>query len=348
LYYKIKSLKDSIDEYLCLFGGSQCQPFWQKITITQPINWYHSMQYIERLIIWHCHGKFNIVNDLLNGLFKKWKKYIFNYFNWKLYQLNVEETNKLQSIINVSNNTMYKIQRFFRAKSGIILLSGEKKLREHQLQFHMKTATITTQKLQVTSHYAEKKHEFEFQNFPVYNCDIRECISRLNTAVMQQGRLSIAPVLGNESILLEIGMDKSAQGFIESMSLAITKHSHGKYGSLITCMTTNKMKENYSNIRELALINNRQSIINQLLEFPNIIVIVKKSYNDLGVLISKQICSFTMLFTPTTQQYWNEKLKDQLINIPSPPREMLYEDRNSMYVYISTVFYFSGAYFFVT
>jgi hypothetical protein len=55
-----------------------------------------------------------------------------------------------------------------------------------------------------------------------------------------------------------------------------------------------------------------------------------------------------MLFTPTTQQYWNEKLKDQLINIPSPPREMLYEDRNSMYVYISTVFYFSGAYFFVT
>jgi hypothetical protein len=205
LYYKIKSLKDSIDEYLFLFGGSQYQPFWQKITITQPINWYHSMQYIERLIIWHCHGKFNIVNDLLNGLFKKWKKYIFNYFNWKLYQLNVEETNKLQSIINVSNNTMYKIQRFFRAKSGIILLSGEKKLREHQLQFHMKTATITTQKLQVTSHYAEKKHEFEFQNFPVYNCDIRECISRLNTAVMQQGRLSIAPVLGNESILLEIG-----------------------------------------------------------------------------------------------------------------------------------------------
>jgi hypothetical protein len=197
----------------------------------------------------------------------------------------------------------------------------------------MTTATVSPITLQLTSHYAEKKHELPFKRLPVYNCDIRECIRRLSDAVIQQGRMHISPALGYKSLLLEIGMDKSNQGFIESISLGIQAHSHGKYGSLITCMTSNKIKENYNNIREIALINNRKQIIDQLLEFSNLIIIVKTSRVD-DTIVSKQIESFTMTFTPTTQKYWNETLQQQLVNIPSPQQELLTEDRPRMCIFL--------------
>jgi hypothetical protein len=294
-------------------------PFWQKNNQQQEgdsrVKKVYS--YLNKLIEWHCREDAQLICELKEHICSKW-----NNQRAKQFQMNVKETNHLQMQLNINTNQMVKLRQNIRRNTGLIIMASAEKLEQYQRQFQMNTAGIYTYSLEIQNKLVDKNFNMPVEPVRVYQCDPRECCDQLMNHTIQNGKLDIPQILGFNSLLLEIGGDKCGAGTSESLSLAITPHSHGKYGSIATCFYPAKAKDNYQNWREIALGSNRKDIIDQLFEFPNMICILKYAFQN-NKLISKEISSLTMLFNRKSQLYWNEKQKQKLKSIPSPPALLL-------------------------
>ena len=266
------------------------------------------------------HVKFNDMayESLVNDLLISFKSTIFKLFPIKQFQLTVNQTSELQSILNINNNQMRKLQRFVRKCTNRILLCNEGALLDFQCDNDMITAETLLAVFQVSTQYTSSRSQLPTQQLHVYIVDIRDALSRIVSSALNYNQFYIHHTLSQNEIKVEIGCDKSDSGIAESISAAVVNKHHGKYGSIITTLTDAKVAENYPNYRTLSLLKNKKNLVNQMLLKPNCIILASISRNDNNVILSKKFVVFPMLFTPEEQSRWNDKLSAELINIDSP------------------------------
>lgn len=290
----------------------------------------NSINLIYNTIAYHVKFDDIAYQSLVNDLLLSFKSSIFKLFPIKQFQLTVDQTSELQSILNINNNQMRKLQRFVRKCTNRILLCNEGALLDFQCDNDMITAETLLAVFQVSTQYTSSRSQLPTQQLHVYIVDIRDALSRIVSSALNYNQFCIHHTLSQNEIKVEIGCDKSDSGIAESVSAAVVHKHHGKYGSIITTLTDAKVAENYPNYRTLSLLKNKRNLVNQMLLKPNCIILANISRNDNNVILSKKFVVFPMLFTPEEQSRWNDKLSAELINIDSPSIVILKIDHRQL------------------
>ena len=276
-----------------------------------------SVLWIERNMHWHVKNNPAQYKQLLNNFLIKHKQDIFELFGWKHWQLNVHQAHELQQIANVLEWQMEIIQKYFRHTKGIILLPNSKARRDYRKIFYIPSAMVHTLPLQVPQTLVNRQ-QYKIQSINVYHVDEIEAIGQLAESIFKYGRFYVQEPLTKSQWIWGVGWDRSVSALAESGSLSITAKYHGKYGSVITTLTGPKAAENSFNYRQLTNQWNKRCITNQLLKYPNVII-VTISKHDNGVLVSKNVAMFVMSLNNKAQKEWNESEQNRLKSIESPP-----------------------------
>ena len=276
-----------------------------------------SQQYTNSLLfkIIKYIGNYNIyaTESILNNFLSKNYSVTLSMYKLKSFQLNVSQTQQLQSLLGLSNNKMRKMQRFIRNQTNKILLCNEKKLLNYQKSAVLVSGMTISTELQVCTRFVNSQSQMPVQDLSVYMADVRDAISRLCTATFQQQQVFIHKTLDINVWKFDIGWDKSNSGCAESVSVGIRDKFHGKYGSIVTTLTHEKVDEKYINYLQIAKINNKQEIVNQLLKFPNMIILTKTTEN-----VTNDFLFCPMIFTEKTQSMVNNHQKHILLEKDGP------------------------------
>ena len=311
-----------IHEYISDFGHRYLitSPRCWQIRRQQRKSWAvnASLGLICDFIKYHCNFNDAAYNELLIQFFQKHKSIICKLFSFKRYALTVQQSVKLQKLLNINNNKMRELQQFIKAENGTMLMCNEQKLLNHQKERDLKTAQILLLKLKVATKYINSESQLPTQDLAIYLVDTRDAISRLCSNALNTGTYHIHETLPSNELLTEIGWDKSDSGIAESVSVAVKPKHHGKYNSIMTTLTDHKASENYINYMEIAKLCNKRTITNQLLKQPNCIIIGKNYAANNGDIKSKQFAVFPMIFDPESQQQWNIHEHEQMVNTPAP------------------------------
>ena len=278
-----------------------------------------SNQLLAQVISWM--GKYNNqdIDRIITDFLIKYKNKTQSLFGIKRFQLNENDSGKLQNLLHLNNNQMRILQRFVRDKTNAILLCNEHKLLEYQRNNELITTIIYSVMLQVSKRFVNTGAQMPIQELPVYTADSRDAIARLLSSILNAGKLFFHPSLPDtDFIRAEYGIDGSNNGIQHSWSVTARNKSHGKYGSLVTTLTHEKVDEKYINYLEIAKLQNNRNVVNQLLLWPNLIIIAKTNHNCQNVLQSSRFIVFPMIFTPRTQHFINNMQKKDLVNIDSP------------------------------
>ena len=267
--------------------------------------------------------------QILDNFLIKNKNISAEMFGLKRFQMNEQDTSQLQNLLHLNNNQMKKLQRFVRSKTNAILLCNEHKLLEYQQLNLLITAITMEMDLSVCTRFVNSMSQMPVQHLPVYLVDIRDAISRLCSSTFNQGIFHMDNWVNQTQITVEIGSDKSDSGLQESVCVNIRSKHHDKYNSIVTLLTHEKVDEKYTNYMEIAKLRNKRNIINQLLKFPNVILIGKTCYNNNNELLYRKFIVFPMIFTMQSQHFVNTQQQDQLINTNAPATLVLAVD-NSM------------------
>ena len=269
---------------------------------------------LYKIIRWIGKNDSRFINRILTDFLSKHKPEIYGYKRFKLSDIKSVE---LQNRLQLTNNKMRILQRFIKENTGTMLLCAENVWRKYQTQQDMLTGVTMQLKLAVCSRFVNTHKQMPVQELPVYLVDIRDAMSRITSATLNSGTFKLHPTLKQNEIKYCVGYDKSDSGCQGSVNAVIRDKCHGKYGSIITTLTHEKVDEKYINCLEIAKLRNGQSIMNQLLLFPNIIIIGKIHEK------SWKFVTFPMIFTPETQKMIDEEHKQQLCDIQSPDIEFV-------------------------
>ena len=276
----------------------------------------NSVLWIERNIKWHVKHDQVKYQQLINNFIIKHKKNVFEIFGWKHWQLNLPEAHELQQIGNLLDWQMDIFQKYFRHVKGVILLPNAHARRDYRGIFHIRSAMVHSVPLQVPQTLVNRQ-QWRVQPINVYHVNEIEAIGQLANSIFEYGRFYIQAPLDKNEWIWGVGWDRSVAALAESGSLSITQHFHGKYGSVITTLTGPKAAENSFNYRQLTNQWYKRQLTNQLLKYPNVIIIaITKKKN--GILVSKNVDICVMCFDEAAQKQWNDINKNNLKSIASP------------------------------
>ena len=307
---------------LCKFGCCyditppylfQCK----KINVQQRAT-HNCNKLITDTILWI--GKFDPqrTERILTDFLTKNKTRTSRMFGLKRFKLNVQDSSQLQNILRLNNHQMRVLQRFVKQKTHSMLLSNEHELLDYQQFNALISAVVMEMDLLVCSRFVNSMAQMPVQSLPVYLADLRDAISRIFTATLNQGCMFVGRLNKHKQVTVEIGCDKSDAGIQESCSLNIRRRHHGKNNSIVTVLTDPKVDENYINYIEIAKLHNRRSIINGLMLFPNLIIIGQIKYNHQQILQHAHFAVYPMLYDPKSQQLVNQMYRNQIRNIDAP------------------------------
>ena len=282
-----------------------------------------SAKFIEDTMQWHVSriAQSTIENNmcyqqLLSRIVQRNNTILNQNHGIKSITMNQQQTNDLQYKMNLSHGQMDVLQKHVRASKNKILLTNRSKMNDFRKKFDLDTAEVHKLFLQVVQHLV-KKSQMPLQECNVYHCDKFEAFEALIQAAIDRSKFSIPQPLCQSQILLEISYDKSSAGLIESVAAGVTTNFHGKYGSIITTLAPDKIKESYNNYRELAIHWNKQENTNCLLRFPSIIVLAcVYKHNDNSVCANTRVVMLYM--TENIQNAVNDRYQTELANIESP------------------------------
>lgn len=288
-----------------------------------------SVLWIERMLKWHV--KYNEIrySQLLSNFFNKYKHEILKQFGWKHWQLSLEQAHEYQQIVGMLNWQMEASQMYFRKHKKILLYPNSKDRRTYCQQFWITSAMVHLVMLQLTKTMV-KRQQLHVKNCKVYHINEIESLGQLCSSIFNYGRFFIQRPLNKNKWLYCSGWDKSVQGLIQTGCLAITKHYHGKYNSLLQTLTSENVAENESNYRELNNHWNKRELTNQMLKFPSMIIISIIHRDDNGQINSKFVQSCVMSLDIESQHAANDQNRETLSQIPSPAVENLNINQNTM------------------
>ena len=270
-----------------------------------------SLLWILGCLTWHCQTDNNF--QQLIGCLAKY----FNRNDKHLSMLTDEQCNEIQTTLNITVFQMRQLRRLLRKFNGRMVIISEPKLKQYQNNFKLSSAEIHCVNLELTATEKKKQKSTLVHKAYVYHCDVMEVLQRLLEESFLRHKYYIQKPLNPNEYIVEIGWDKSDGGLAETVSLGVTKHYHNQLGSIVTTLTDDKIAENYSNYRELAIQWNKQDITNRLLKFPNMIIIVQYVAQN-NKILSKKVSAYVMSFSKRIQKQWDERKKSQLISKPSP------------------------------
>ena len=281
-----------------------------------------SVLWIERMLFWHVKHNQEQYDQLLAQLFIKYKSKIHEQFGWKHIQLNLKQAHEYQQIVRLLHWQMELSQKYFRKHKNVLLFPNSKDRKDYRKQFWIPSAIVHLTYLQMTT-TCVKRQQLHVKNCKVYHIHEIESLGQLASAILNNGRFFIQQPLSKQEWLYCSGWDKSVQGLIQSGCLSITKHYHGKYCSLLQTLTEENVAENEANYREINNNWSKRELTNQMLKFPNIIIIAIISRNDNNEIVSQFMQACVMSFDIQSQHSANEQFADYLSQITSPPVETL-------------------------
>ena len=320
-----KKLIDSLYELFiklsdCLYALGKCPPTpWQirkQNRVEKQQN--NSVTWLLEIGLWHCDRNNDAFEQLIGCLIKRVANTIHKFVQFRRQSLNLQQTNDLQQQMNVNRNQMRVLRRFLRKCLGYCVIRSEDTLIAYQNQFKLKTGSVDSLNMQLTDTSKRNNAAHVWQDTEVYHACTYEALQRLVESAFNTHRFVIQKPLLPHEFIVEIGWDKSGGGLAESVAVSVTSHYHGKYSSIATILTNDKICENYSNYRELADQWNKRAITNALLKLPNMIVLVQYCKSN-GQITSKLVSTFVMTFDESSQRYWDEHDHEKLVNTPSPP-----------------------------
>ena len=288
-----------------------------------------SVLWIERMLSWHVKNNQEQYDQLLSQLFIKYKSHIYEQFGWKHIQLNLEQAHEYQQIVHVLHWQIELTQKYFRKHKNVLLFPNSKDRKTYREQFWIPTAMVHLLGLQMTS-TCVKRQQLHVKNCKVYHIHEIESLGQLASAIFNNGRFFIQEPLSKQEWLYCSGWDKSVEGLVQSGCLGITRHYHGKYSSLLQTLTEENVAENEANYREINNNWSKRELTNQMLKFPNIIIIALTKRNDDDEIISQFVQSCVMSLDIESQHSANEQYHYQLSQIASPAVETLNITLNQM------------------
>ena len=282
-----------------------------------------SITWLLSCIEWHCMNNDDIFEQLIGSLIKKCGKILTKQIGLYQVTLNDEQTNEIQQKVNLTRSQMRVLRRILRHYSGYRVLTSESIVCNFQDLFRLFTGAVYKLGLQYTETAKSKNNLNMYHDVCVYHASIIEAAQRLLENAFKTHRFYIEKPLLAHEFILQIGWDKSKGGFTSSTCLNITSQYHGKYCSIATILTNDKVDENYSNYRELSQNWNLKQLTDGLLRFPNMIIVAQICQED-GEIKSKLVSSFIMWFDDDSQKMWDHEQHDTLIDTPAPRSEKLH------------------------
>ena len=180
-------------------------------------------------------------------------KMFSQYNGLKSITMNEKQTNDLQYAMNLSHGQMDVLQSNVRGTVNKILLSNRKKMIDYRKQFGFISAAVHKALMEIVNHLHQKRTEMPMQECSIYHCCKLEAVEMLIEAAIARSKFEIPQPLNQSAIVVEIGFDKSSAGLVESVAAGVTSKYHGKYGSIVTTLAPDKVKESYHNYRTLAV-----------------------------------------------------------------------------------------------
>ena len=281
-----------------------------------------SINWLLSCITWHCMDNDDIFQQLIGSLIKKCGKTLTKQIGLYQVTLNDEQTNEIQQKVNLTRGQMRVLRRILRNYSGYRVLTSESNVCDYQDLFRLFTGGVYKLGLQYTENAKSKNNLNMYHDVYVYYASIIEAAQRLLENAFKTHRFYIEKPLLSHEFTLQCGWDKSKGGLTSSTCLNITSQYHGKYSSIATILTNDKVDENYSNYRELSQNWNLKQLTDGLLRFPNMIIVAQICQDD-GEIKSKLVSSFIMWFDDDSQQMWDNEQHDTLIDTPAPRSEKL-------------------------
>ena len=277
-----------------------------------------SCKWIENCIKWHCNSKNEDYKQLFLRIFKRNYDLIVHLFHFKRFQMNVSDSNEFQYFVHLSNKQMDKVQSFIRSKTGLCILSSRTLVHEYNDLFVLNSALVAAMGLMVMKKLFQERQQLIIQETNVYHCCKNESLERLTQSALDNDRFKIPSILSKDSLVVEIGWDKCTAGLIESVAIGITDKYHGKYGSIITTWTPQKIAENYHNYRELAHNLQNKQRTEELLKFPtlNVFCTVRKNSQNTNVCLNYSVGIVTLDIE--SQKAVDTRYADVLNAIESP------------------------------
>ena len=288
-----------------------------------------SVLWIERMLLWHVKHNQDQYDQLLAQLFIKYKTQIYQQFGWKHIQLSFEQAHEFQQIVRLLHWQMELSQKYFRTHKNVLLFPNSKDRKTYREQFWIPSAMVHLLNLQMTATMV-KRQQLHVKKCKVYHIHEIDSLGQLASAILNNGRFCIQEPLSKQEWLYCSGWDKSVEGLIQAGCLGITKHYHGKYSSLLQTMTSPNVAENESNYREINNNWSKRELTNQMLKFPNIIIMAIINRNENDEIISQFVQACVMSFDIDSQHSANEQFSDSLTQIMSPPVERLNIKVNEM------------------
>ena len=274
-----------------------------------------SNQLLAKIIAWMAKYDTKNIDRIITDFLSKYKAKTHALFGIKRFQLDEVDSGKLQNLLHLNNNQMRLLQRFIRDKTNAILLCNEHKLLEYQVSNELTTTIVYNVMLQVSKRFINTGGQMPIQELPVFTADSRDAIARLMISILDAGKLFFHPCLPDtNTIYAECGIDGSNNGIQHSWSINARNKSHGKYGSIVTTLTHEKVDEKYINYLEIAKLHNSRNVVNQLLLWPNLIIIAQTNYDSANILKSSHFIVFPIIFTPRSQHFVNKMQQNELIN----------------------------------
>ncbi|MGB1097042.1 MAG: hypothetical protein ACPG2Y_00410 [Acholeplasmataceae bacterium] len=276
-----------------------------------------SLSWIESNVLWHVKFDEEQYQQLIDEFLLKHKQDIFNLLGMKHWQLNLEQAHEYQQVANMHHWQMDITQRYFRQHKGILLFPNAKFRSDYQEIFDVRSAMVHQLPMQVPQTLVNRQ-QWRVQPVNVYHINEIEAIGQLANSIFENGRFHVQEPLCKQTWIWGVGWDRSVLALAESGSLSITPKYHGKYGSMILTLTGKNATENAFNYRQLTNQWNKRNITNQLLKYPNVIIMACTKRKN-GVIVSKNVDICAMALNPAGQKHWDELEKDKLRQIPSPP-----------------------------
>ena len=273
---------------------------------------HRSLLYILSVIIWHCVNDDNykqLIGCLIDHLQEKQGKINPD--------LTSEQGNQMMQQANLTFNQMRKIRRLLRQYRGKMVLASEQSIKEIHWGTQMLTGEVHAIVLELTKSEKNKRQHIPNYKTEVYHCNTMEAICKLIDATFRLNQFYIEKPLTPHEFTLQIGWDKSEGGLAESICVNIRAKYHGKYHSIVTTLTDDKIQENYSNYREIAKNWHKDDISNKLCLLPNVILVVQYVQEE-DAIVSKLIKSFVMTIDSNQQKSLDAKERDRLNSIQSP------------------------------
>ena len=302
-----------------------CPKLWRIKTVDnnrQKVAQNKSVLWFEQMIKWHVRNDQNELEQLLQNFMVKNKSVVWKVFDLKHWQLNAEQAHEYQQIVGLLNWQMDATQRYFRKTKNILLFPNKSYRHEYRKQFWITSAQVHMVPLQLTN-TCVKRQKLPIQDCKVYHVNEIESLGQLCTSIFTNGRFYIQQPLSKHEWLYTSGWDRSVKGLAQSGCLGITKHYHGKYGSIIQTLTGENVAENADNYRELNNQWYKRELTNQMLKFPCMIVMAVIKRNADGTIVSKAVETCVMSLNLAGQKQVDIDNTNILANTPSPPIENL-------------------------